>query len=224
MERFEKLSRAGAWLVLVASAVLNLQAARRLRPSAEPASPKEIRGPMRQTLACANATSAAVCIVAALAYTDMHAAFTGLTQSDVRSLDWLVTCPLLVVEMGSLLGAPPTDSTTLCAAGASMLMVLTGWNAHNSAISLFAGFVFLMIVAACLSNLWSRRQRGEDSAAHQRVVAWAFGLWPLYGLVACAGLLCATSADATNSAYNVLDIGSKGLFGFAVAFLALSSD
>lgn len=221
LDRLEKVSRAGALLVLVATAVLNLQAGRSLLTSSMPTSSPAAGKTSKDVLICANATSATLCIVAALAYADMHMSFTGLMQNDVRSLDWLVTCPLLVIEMAVLLGARPGDATVLIAATASLFMILSGWNAHQNPFALMIGFVFLGMVAGLLFTLNKKYKWCErDRVVYQRVVWWAFALWPLYGLVACLGLLCAVRIEATQCAYNVLDIFSKGAFGLVIAFLA----
>lgn len=226
MQRLERLTRAAAILVLIASAVLNISVA----ASKTHSKPQESTGFVKNNFSTsedrsvlhANSISVAICVVAALAYVELHASYTGLSSSDIRSLDWLITCPLLLIEMGILLGARGTDGMVLLAAASSVLMILTGWNAHCSPTSFCVGVLFFALTALCIYSLWCKHNQKRTRVEAVRVVALAFALWPLYGLVAGSALFFGASPVMTNIAYNSLDVASKGIFGLSIAFMVLS--
>ena len=224
MLRSERLTRAAAILVLVDSAVLNVSVALSKTDSKTPESTESMknRSPDDSSVRHANSISVAICAIAALAYVELHASYTGLVSSDIRSLDWLITCPLLLIEMAILLGASATDGVVLLAATSSMVMVLTGWNAHCNSVSFCAGVFFFALTALCMYSVWCKSSPKRTRVGASRVVALAFALWPLYGLVAGSALFCGTSVDITDTAYNSLDVASKGIFGLSVALLVLS--
>uniref|UniRef100_A0A6C0C221 Uncharacterized protein n=1 Tax=viral metagenome TaxID=1070528 RepID=A0A6C0C221_9ZZZZ len=226
MERSERLTQAAAVLVLFAAAILNASVAT-AAPQSKPhdtteaiknKAPASTERPAQH----ANSISVTICLVAALAYLELHVSCTGLMSGDVRSLDWLITCPLLLIEMGLLLGARATDGVVLLAAGSSALMVITGWDAHTSSASFCYGVFFFAITALCMYNLWRRSRSTRTREGAVRLAAAAFALWPLYGIVAASVLLCGSSQAMANIGYNVLDIGSKGFLGLSIALLVLS--
>ena len=152
-----------------------------------------------------------VCLVAAGAYAVTWLPL-GISVADVRCVDWVITCPLLLVEMCALMGAGPTDALTLHAALLSVVMVAVGWGSPGVG-RVAAGGACLCLIAACLMET-KRRSRPD---ARWRLVAFFFAFWPFYGLVALGAALGVTSASVVGVTYNALDIITKGAFALAVA-------
>lgn len=223
----ERLTRLGALVLLGSTALVNLavltrgpsaqdRAARKLVDHDEEAAPAQsTRG-----LASANLWSALICLIAAGFYVELNDQRIGLSLSAVRNLDWLITCPLLALEMSALLGASLADPDAIFAATASAVMVLMGWGERVDACRLLLGFGALGIVATSLRSLASRKRSTERNRG---LVAFFFSLWLLYGLVAVLRSVDAITGVLAAVGFNVLDCGSKAIFGMAVAYLALGT-
>lgn len=178
-----------------------------------------------------------VCLVAAAVYTQMGAAG---TSSALRSADWLLTCPLLVLEMFVLLDASGLGLRGVASPGlalamaASAGMVLVGWGANPSLSRIGAGVALLLVVAACLAA--TARRGGASSSTHRQphptskrrrsraraVVAAFFALWPLYGAVALLRSVGAMTPLRAEIHFNLLDVASKAVF-VLVAMLLLKT-
>lgn len=178
-----------------------------------------------------NLLSMVINLVAFLHYHRMLALPSGADWSVVRYSDWLVTCPLLTVELGLLLGLAPLRKTSdtvrvACAALCSATMVAVGLAArHRSGggggrLALWAlGCVLLLGVGASLLGRRTDDGDGVDDreSTRRRAAALVFLLlWVPYGVV-----FWVRSPAARNAMYNVLDFLSKvglGLYMLHTAF------
>ena len=176
-----------------------------------------------------------ICLVAAAFYCLMGASSSERSRTALRSLDWLATCPLLVLEMFTLLDASGGGAAGAAAASPRLLglalvavvaMVLAGWRGDGRLppARLAAGFACLLVVAACLAAQHARRGGGDRKARRRaQLVAAFFAVWPLYGLVAtlrCCGRLGELQAGG---AYNLLDVASKAVFVLGALVVGLSN-
>ena len=223
----DRLTRLGALLLLGSTALVNLAVLTRGPSAQEKADGKlvdrdEEAAPVRKTqgLASANLWSALICLIAAGFYVELNGQRMGLSISTVRNLDWLITCPLLALEMSALLGASLADPDAIVAAAASAVMVLIGWGERVDACRLLLGFGALGIVTTSLRSL-ARRKRSTER--NRGLVAFFFSLWLLYGLVAVLRSADVITGVSAATSFNVLDCGSKALFGMAIAYLALGT-
>ena len=231
----ERLSRLGALLLLATTGCVNLAVLARGSSSqkrsdvpvlsAERADSalcqtQAARVPVDQSLAGANMWSGLICLIAAGFYIELNDQRIGLAPSTVRSMDWLITCPLLALEMSALLGVSVADRDAMTAAAASAAMVLIGWGDRVCAWRLLLGFIALGVVAVSLRSM-ARRRRA--SARRRGLVAFFFSLWVLYGVVAVLRSTGVLTGVLTGASFNTLDCGSKAVFGIAVAYLALLS-
>ena len=209
----DRLSRLGTLCVLVAAALANLAVLARTNSNQEE---------QTKNLDVANLWSAAICVIAAGCYYELNAQHLGIAIPVVRNLDWLITCPLLVLEMGSLLGAQLPNSTLLLAVALSAAMILIGWGDKVQSSRLVLGFIALGLVGWALFSL--SRQKQSRRKQHRSTVLFFFALWLLYGAVAVLRSMDACQAAAANTGYNVLDAMSKAAFGLTVAFLSLKAN
>ena len=166
-----------------------------------------------------------ICLVAAAVYAQMGGE-TAADNSALRCADWLVTCPLLVLEMFVILEAGSVRAVAsprlALAMAASAAMVLVGWGADPSLPRIGAAFALLLVVAVCLAAAHQRDTKRRRRRAASAVVGAFFALWPLYGVVALLRRAGAMAAARAEISYNLLDIASKAAF-VLVATLALSS-
>lgn len=176
-----------------------LAALRPLRPVAPNAPTPEY--------ARANALGACVCLVAFLHYAWMRNA-TDDERIDLRYGDWVVTTPLLVSELQVLTGgAAPQWDTIAAVVG----MVGLGYVAARTG-GWRRGATFAL---ATLALVYVAGVTVRDARRHRAAVFAFFGLWALYPLA-----FLVVDAKLRNSAYDVLDLASKGLFGLYVALAA----
>ena len=153
-----------------------------------------------------NRISALVCFTAFLFYLAIIACPTK--QRLLRNVDWLVTCPLLLLEMQSLMGGVRLSGWGMLAVAASMAMIVAGMSNHQlSNGRILVGFFFLAVVAFAL---YRYRRDSKSSRRNDMLVALFFSTWVLYGCVPIFNV----NADFT---FACLDILSKAVFGVSVA-------
>ena len=202
MNRFTTLTTASA---LLATAGLNGVGA--------------IRG--RKEYVAANGLSGAILLIAFFHYLRLLRGGT-LNQNNidlVRHSDWLLTCPLLVVELALLLRGRVEPARAGLAAAASAAMVGFGLAARRSAsgtpqqVALWAaGAGMLAVVVAALLSGRKKKRRKRESARWGLLFLL---LWVPYGVVFWA------PASVRNPVYNVLDMVSKA--GLGAVLFALST-
>ena len=204
----ETITRFCTLLLLLAGLVANVLV---LRPSSGEDSKTRNKS--------ANIWAAVVCFVAAFAYIELQGHFCGIPMNDVRHADWLITCPLLLLEMGALLNVSAQNKRIQCAIAASALMVLVGWAEAPSPLQLLCGFALLGVITWQLIAL----AKNQKDKSKQRIVIVFFSLWFLYGFVAMAVTWASLNSDVSGTMYNILDGASKGIFGLCVAYMALAA-
>ena len=160
--------------------------------------------------------SATICLIASLSYYLILTDASSVTLSDLRSIDWLVTCPLLLIEMGLLLGVGPKNYTVIRAALASMLMIIFGWGGAPSAAWLIVSFVLLAYITQQLQILYK-----SSRSKHRRIVPLFFAFWFFYGLIAVLRLVSPDffSNSLVNIGYNTLDAVTKAGMGLLVILI-----
>jgi bacteriorhodopsin len=139
----------------------------------------------------------------------------------VRYADWFVTTPLILLDLGLIVGA---DTGLLAAVmGADMLMIFGGFMASISSGHIkWLWFVLSLMVFAPLVFVMIRGYRSLVERAHPAVVemyskvSWLSAItWSLYPLVF---IFSEGTGDWSPNfeimIYGVLDILSKAVFGF----------
>jgi len=173
----------------------------------------------RKTKDTSNSYSAGICFIAGCAYLLMihHPEHLSLW----RNIDWLLTCPLLILEFTSM-RRPRTTQSEACASATAIalvftaLMILVGWGARPSVPRTLASFACLLIVSCALGR--SMKTREQKSPQHDSVVIFFFLLWFFYGLV----VLLPSARLFREASFSALDVATKAMFGLVVAHLALS--
>jgi hypothetical protein len=174
------------------------------------------------SLTRANMLSGVICGIAALMYIFMKHPSVSLEANEIRSLDWLITCPLLLFEMAALLGASALDPWVIVSVIGAILMVAVGWNSmYLSPARLLGGFVFLTIVYIAMWKVGEKSKQNR-SETKSRLVVFFLGIWVFYGLVSCmTSFGWATNLLMASSLYSILDIISKALFGLCILWLSI---
>lgn len=230
--RVDVLSYLAAIAALVMVSIANFSAAF-LNPSASGrgrgGDDDTIKSSNDRSLIRANMVSGIVCGIAALMYIFMKHPSISLKANEIRSLDWLITCPLLILEMASLLGASAMHPWVITAVVGAILMVGVGWNStYLSYPRLLIGFVFLTIVYFAMWNVGAhakeRIYKDDLYAKKSRLVVFFLGIWVLYGLVSTmTSCGWTTNLLMASSFYSILDIISKAVFGLCILWLTMEN-
>lgn len=150
-----------------------------------------------------NRISAVVCFIAFLCYV---AIIFNPHRRMIRNVDWLITCPILLLEMQSLMGLRLSFWGTLAFA-ASIAMVVAGMSKERLPRGrIIVGFFFLLLVSFSIYRYRSQSSQRAD------FFVFFFGLWFFYGCVPIFGL-------EEDKSFALLDIASKSLFGVTVAYM-----
>lgn len=156
----------------------------------------------------ANAIGAMVCTIATSVYHRMRTA-TNDEMHDLRHADWVVTCPLMLWEIYTLLGINIREymmsfTFSVVAIVACILLGRVSLERKGSQrVTLFS--LATLVFVAMLTNILFVVPHWNDEV----VVPLCFlGTWVLYPLAFW---------DRSGTAYNVLDLVSKGVFGLYVA-------
>lgn len=159
------------------------------------------------TTARANAIGAMVCLIAASVYHRMKSA-SGADVEDLRHADWLITCPLMLWEIYVLLGIDigrHAWSFALSVVAITVCIVL-GRRAVDGKRSK-RGIYFALATAAFAIMLVNVGLFADWSRAEHIAPLVFLGVWALYPVAFW---------EKSGSAYNVLDLVSKGVFGLYV--------
>lgn len=160
----------------------------------------------------ANAIGAAVCLIAASVYHRMKST-SGSEVEDLRHADWLVTCPLMLWELYVLMdiGVAANPVSFCVSVVAIVACVLLGRFAAGARRGRRA-LLFSLATGAFAVMLASVGSRVDWSRAENAVPFAFLSLWSLYPLAFW---------EKSGSAYNVLDLVTKGAFGIYVGAKAL---
>lgn len=156
--------------------------------------------------ATANAIGAAVCLIAATVYQRMRSS--GTESDDLRHADWLVTCPLMLWELYVLMGIDlRTHAWSFALSVAAIALCILIGRAAASAKGARRAVLFALATAAFVVMMVNIGLR-VDWSHDQSVVPFAFlAVWALYPLAFW---------ERSGTAYNVLDLVTKGVFGLYV--------
>lgn len=165
------------------------------------------------------ALGATVCVIAFLHYKWMRETPDALERLRLRYGDWIVTTPLLLLELQTLTdGDVPekavVDDRWLRRVGAlcaTMGMVALGYGAERSR-SAWVRYPLFAVASLLLAGV--TYESVSTARRNKNLVFYFFVLWWLYPL---AFLLPESMSGTSNSLYNVLDALAKGVFGMLVA-------
>lgn len=177
-----------------------------------------------------NAAGSVACGIAFIHYTWLSQP--GCDSMAVRYSDWFLTLPILLFDVLLIGGVDLVENKWLSALCVALLlaMVVAGWGAVRSHrahpndrrryfIWLGVGFACLLTVYYIVFSLFDHPLTSSETLP--MVTMFFFLLWAAYGLVAALPRHI-LDESATQRAYDVLDIGSKAVFGMAVAVNVLS--
>ena len=174
--------------------------------------------------------SGLVCFIAAVHYFYMRDAG-GTDVVAIRYIDWLITVPLLMVELYIVLLAVTNVSSGVFKRllGYTTLMLVFGYLGETSVISSTMGFAGGMIFwGLALKEIWSGEaadaNAGSKNAAGQyaydslkNIVTFGWLIYPAgYALIYFAGLDTDSAMNVGNSVYNLADFVNKILPGVIV--------
>jgi bacteriorhodopsin len=138
-----------------------------------------------------------------------------------RYLDWLITTPLLLLDLGALAGISTEDSLMLVFL--DVLMVLAGFAAGlskggSSLLMWILGCVFFLPIVYDLAFTFRAKAKvvgAAASACYDKLVVLTLLLWTAYPVVFYFGEYAGTlSTTAEVGTYMVLDVTAKCVFGF----------
>ena len=148
-----------------------------------------------------NSLGATVCLIAFLHYTWMRTAKNRQEKQELRFGDWFVTCPLLLMELHSMTRNESNLLLQICLVTLMLALGALALGGDEKRRSLFfslSTIVFLYVTYDFLSKV-----------NHHTEVAYAFFLvWGMYPIA---------FLSRSDTAFDVLDMASKGLFGLYVA-------
>jgi bacteriorhodopsin len=164
-----------------------------------------------------NTVGALVCAIAFLHYFIwIQTGSSDRTIMNFRYSDWLFTLPLLLIEICLICEIDITDNIWLLLLTCLLIfsMLGAGWTAlrkSRSGVWLALGFLCLALVYGIVLGLLDPLVTGTLPV----VAIVGFVAWILYGAVAVAQRHKSTSTG--QSAYDVLDVLTKAVFGLIVA-------
>ncbi|MFL2510745.1 MAG: bacteriorhodopsin [Candidatus Neomarinimicrobiota bacterium] len=173
-----------------------------------------------------------VCFIAAIHYIYMRK-MGGDVVTEIRYIDWLITVPLLMVELYIVLLAVTKVSAGVFhrLLGFSTLMLVFGYLGESGACSWVnetTGFVGGMLFwALCLRELWSgeaaEANAGSSNAAGhyaydslKKIVTFGWIIYPLGYALGYFGGGAAPDMVVVNTVYNLADFVNKILPGVIV--------
>jgi len=141
-----------------------------------------------------------------------------------RYVDWSITTPLLLLDLGLIAGA---DGALIAAAiGADLIMIVAGYLGAVSVVTTVKWFWFVIAMsmfvpvlhAIAISFREAAVQRGAEIADVYGKVAWLTIIsWIFYPLIwLFSEGFASFSVSFEVCAYAVLDVASKAIFGFMV--------
>tara|TARA_B100000683_G_scaffold2007_1_gene2148 strand:- start:3676 stop:4284 length:609 start_codon:yes stop_codon:yes gene_type:complete len=156
----------------------------------------------------ANALGAAVCVIAGQVYRTMERAAGGADLYELRSADWYVTTPLMLIELLVLMGASPRQNPAIFVYSivSILITIWMGVKAHrNQSARGVRWFVAATLVfVAMLYAIF----RSVDWSSETTMPAFFLGLWSLYPIAYWS---------RSDRWLSLLDLLTKGVFGIVVA-------
>ena len=144
-----------------------------------------------------------------------------------RYIDWLITTPLLLLDLALLALANPARNTGLIASiiGLDVVMILTGLVAGSSTSALVTTIFFIISTAALIGVLYllytrlftaARAQSTNVARIFNTLAILTIVLWSLYPIVFLLGTegFRAVDNDGEVFLFMVLDLLAKVGFGF----------
>eukprot|EP00282_Hemiselmis_andersenii_P040949 CAMPEP_0172058024 /NCGR_PEP_ID=MMETSP1043-20130122/6631_1 /TAXON_ID=464988 /ORGANISM="Hemiselmis andersenii, Strain CCMP441" /LENGTH=179 /DNA_ID=CAMNT_0012717537 /DNA_START=1 /DNA_END=540 /DNA_ORIENTATION=- len=141
-----------------------------------------------------------------------------------RYVDWAITTPLILLELGLIAGAEP--ASIAAAIGADVVMVFSGYMGAVSVVTTVKWFWFLIGIGVFVPVLYtlavtfreSAVAKGSEVADVYGKVAWlTIVLWIVYPLVwLFSEGFASFSVSFEVCAYALVDILSKAVLGFMV--------
>jgi bacteriorhodopsin len=138
----------------------------------------------------------------------------------VRYLDWLVTTPLLLLDLGALAGISTEDSVMLVFLDELMVLAGLAGGLSKGPASLWMwilGCIFFLPIVYDLAFTFRVKAKvvgATASACYDKLVVLTVLLWTAYPVVfylsEYAGIMSTTSEIGT---YMVLDVSAKCIFG-----------
>jgi bacteriorhodopsin len=166
-----------------------------------------------------NSIGSTVCSIAFIHY--LWLSSKGDTTS-IRYSDWLLTLPLLLLEI-YLICDMENQESFLLAVTLILFMLYSGWKAESSNVNsgnrkawLFLGCLNLLLVYMIVLG-----QTGFPDEFLQAVTIILFLSWSLYGVVSASQGKVEDSS--IQSAYDLLDLSTKAIFGIVVAISSYRS-
>ena len=173
-----------------------------------------------------------VCFIAAIHYLYMRK-MGGDVVTEIRYIDWLITVPLLMVELYIVLLAVTKVSAGVFhrLLGFSTLMLVFGYLGESEMVSHAIGFGGGMLFwALCLRELWSGEAAeanagSKNAAGHyaydslKKIVTFGWIIYPLgyaLGYFVWTGDANADNMPVVNTVYNLADFVNKILPGVIV--------
>ena len=162
---------------------------------------------IQDELVTANRLNAATCFAASTFYVALNLVPVE-NRFLIRCCDWLVTCPMLIIEMCKLLGIR-CSSVISTLVSLTVLMIVSGIASVTNESYASFGFV-------CLSAIYAIIASAERDPVHQILpveTVWSFlASWMLFGAA-----FYVRDPELRDASYSILDIYSKGLFGMSIA-------
>jgi bacteriorhodopsin len=146
-----------------------------------------------------------------------------------RYLDWIITTPLLLMDLGIIAGARPKLIAGVMAA--DVFMIVTGAIATlegsptNYLWYIISCGAFLAILAALLTefSVTARRRNGKINRLFQKLRNGLIVLWFIYPIVWILGAegFRVLNVETETAFYAILDICAKVVYGFVLTSTSL---
>jgi len=143
-----------------------------------------------------------------------------------RYIDWLLTTPLLLLDLSLLAGL--NGATIFTAVVADVVMILTGlfsafartkgakWGWYAMSI---AAYIWILYSLLLTGRSTARAKGGKVSSFYTQIALFTFIIWTAYPIVwALADGTRRLSVDGEIIAYGILDVLAKGVFGAWLLF------
>lgn len=158
----------------------------------------------------ANAIGATVCAIATSVYQRMKSS-SGRDVEDLRHADWLVTCPLMLWELYALMQIDiKNHAHSFAFSVVSIVLCILLGRAAADATGATRGGLFLLATVLFVAMLVNIGLSVDWTHSHSATPFAFLSVWALYPFAFW---------EQSGTAYNVLDLVSKGVFGMYVGSL-----
>ncbi len=173
---------------------------------------------------------------AAFTVKDGVVAVTGYAFNDAyRYVDWLLTVPLLLVELVLVMRLDPSETSrkALTLGSAAALMIVLGYpgevatdNATRALWGTLSAIPFVYIVWQLFKGLGDSIERQPTAVKHlvKQARLLTFASWGFYPIVYMAPYVHLSGADATTTiqiGYTIADLVAKAVVGLLIFNIAL---